>query len=128
MDVHLHTITSASGWPTAVLPIANHLSERLPRWVTHGPHPPTSLFSSYLVSQLKPLATEAWPDTSEVSSPPLLEELFDLVMSSCADLRTLSGRRLYEPRLTKTITFGLIASVFGSFSDDLIPRFVFLLF
>lgn len=124
--VHLHTITSSADWPSAALPIASHVSERLPQWATHGPHPPTAPFATYLVPQLKALATEVYSDTyaSEISSPALLEELFDLVMSSCADLRTLSSRPSLQPKLTRTITFGLIASLFRSFAKELIPRYV----
>lgn len=66
-------------------------------------------------------------NASDISSP-LLKDMFDLIMSNCADLRTLSARPSFEHVLGKTITFGLVASLFRSFSHELIPRFVFLLF
>lgn len=125
--LHFHAINSSSDWPAAVQPIVNLLTERIPPWVARGPHPQTTPISASLVSELKKLSIGVIPSVDSSNVPCLqLRDNFDLVMSSCADLRILAGMTPMEPVLGKNITFGLVVALFRTLSEDLIPRYVFL--
>lgn len=125
--VHLHTITSASEWPPAIQSITSLLAKPLPEWMFHNPY---SSFASYLIAELEAqaLATAEACSSEDNSSSLRLKETYNLVISSCADLRTLAARPSIEPMLIKTITFSLVTSLFRSFASQLNPRYVFIHF
>lgn len=125
-EVQLHTISSSCNWPLAVHSISSLLSEPLPRWACRGPYSPTAPFAAYLLPELEAqtLATAEACSTDDNPSSLRLKETYNLIMSSCADLRTLAARSPMEPLFIKTVTFGFVASLFRSFSKELSPRYV----
>lgn len=123
--LHFHAISSNSDWPLALQPVTRLVTEPMPQWVARGPHPSTTPMAAYLITELEKPGRRLSPSADSPKSPyPGLKDSFDLVMSSCADLRALASMTSLEPVLLKTITFGLVAALFRNCSNNLIPRYV----
>lgn len=122
-ELHFHPIACASDWPVVVQAIAKLVTESMPQWVAGGSHPPITPMAAYLLPELENLAAGISPlACAHVLESSQLKDCFDLTMSSCADLRALTSMTPMEPVLTRAITFGLVAALFRTCSDSLIPR------
>ena len=89
-----HPVVEPYNWPLAVQDLAQLLSQPVPDWLASGPYP----FVSPHASSLLPLLSECEPlqlasvDIGADSQSISIRDVFDLVLSTTADLRDLKGR------------------------------------